>query len=943
MNINPDAASQFDVPPIPRPEEMPDTHRMELNYWVDPVNSEAEVLKITLSRYLFISLVAFLLTFIGYLFGDAIISSEGFFGLLLIGPVIGWWARKFDPNIAKKQIASTKVFWLLISPFLVSFVLVLIYYLGERSGGWLLLFGAVGLFLLSRHFLSHIARVMSVHPANSNSSTPGDEQIPPPPVGSFISPLLWLIAIFGSTLLPFKYAMIAVFGAAIGVASEFQDAKKKNGYPDWPSFLLCLLRAVYVWIAFGRDQTAKHPGVFAPPRGMTWRIVATMLITAIISIGLLPSASYFPVVYKILPNQWLADAYIDLHQDNYRFLGINSVSFTLLAEKASGFTLDVAKLKRPPPEHVLESEQEAYQAEFNAWKQGEIERFLRETPFGIVWLFIDLGITKHSVLLLAALLSIVLCFLMPIAIVVTTFALSLVESYPTSLLLAEEFLTPPGLTPEIWRKYVWRMLNSNDALERRHLLLGEHHPSRIPILLDQSILNGHAYISGDTGSGKTSLGIMPLLTQLLLKTNRQFDPTKRLDASFVIIDLKGDPALFHTAKQLAEAQGLPFRWFTSESGRSSYAFNPLNQRAFNELSEIAMTELQMAALSLEHGEGYGKSYFSRRARNWLYRAMSGETFQQKGKSKVGQRPKSFVELNKLAMNFMRNENIEAKEKEHTFEILSLTSTLAAFPQLNPTNPDVMANAIDMADVIATPQVVYFWLPASISSASVREIGKLALYSLLAAAYQRSVSEEPMMNTYCFIDEFQRIIAENFKLILQQARSMRIPMILSNQTPTDLRDGSTDYFPTIQGNTRFWQSFAAGDLFHQDMLIKSSGETLRNMYSLGSSPFNTSKNGETPNAMTMTTMEIIRPLLSKNHILEMTDDDWANVVHIKRGAGYSRYLGYPLLNRSTYSMSVEEYQQRSRMPWPENNGHTVVMDKAAAQAERNEEPNASESA
>ena len=43
----------------------------------------------------------------------------------------------------------------------------------------------------------------------------------------------------------------------------------------------------------------------------------------------------------------------------------------------------------------------------------------------------------------------------------------------------------------------------------------------------------------------------------------------------VIIDLKGDMTLFHATKNAAKLHGLEFKWFTTEVGCSSYAFNPL--------------------------------------------------------------------------------------------------------------------------------------------------------------------------------------------------------------------------------------------------------------------------------------------------------------------------------------------------------------------------------
>ncbi|MBU0717858.1 MAG: DUF87 domain-containing protein, partial [Planctomycetes bacterium] len=74
----------------------------------------------------------------------------------------------------------------------------------------------------------------------------------------------------------------------------------------------------------------------------------------------------------------------------------------------------------------------------------------------------------------------------------------------------------------------------DDLSERNHLLAGFNPENDYPILLSRGILREHAHIIGDTGSGKTALGITPLVAQLI----------GRPHTSVVIIDLKGDMALF---------------------------------------------------------------------------------------------------------------------------------------------------------------------------------------------------------------------------------------------------------------------------------------------------------------------------------------------------------------------------------------------------------------
>ncbi len=601
MNINPDAASQSDVPPIPRPEDMPDSSGMALNYLVDPIKGDSEVTKLTFNRYFNIALVGFIFAFIGHLFGDFLATQEGLVLMLTIGPLLSWIVNKTKLG---QTLSARLLFWLTVLPLLTGLLLIVIYYLGTQSSPWFTLSAAIGLTILAYFAIEHFLLILSTHPEDtpnfSDVSVPILVCFPTAIFLTFVVTLSWIDSISA------RYLVMLMILAAVALVKWFKNSIMLSDWSeDWHEFMKSIIRAAYVWIDFGRAQNIHHPGVFNPPKSVLWRVTTTGLATIILSIGLLPSNSYFPVVYKFGPSAWFDEAYIDLHR-NEQPLNWKNWSLTLLTEKSFGFELDTTTLKKPPREDASPAEFKIFQDELNSWQKKEATRFMREVPFGVVWLFIDLAFAKHSsLLLLAALLSLVLCFLMPIATVLIALLGSPIVLAQEGFVLASDHLKQPKLSPKIWNLYVNRMLHSSDALERQHLFLGEHHPSGVPILLDQSILNGHAYISGDTGSGKTSLGIIPLLTQLLQKTNRQFDPAKRLDASFVIIDLKGDPALFHTARQLAEAQGLPFRWFTSESGRSSYAFNPLDQRAFNELSEIAMTELQMAALSLEHGEGYG--------------------------------------------------------------------------------------------------------------------------------------------------------------------------------------------------------------------------------------------------------------------------------------------------------------------------------------------------
>jgi hypothetical protein len=116
---------------------------------------------------------------------------------------------------------------------------------------------------------------------------------------------------------------------------------------------------------------------------------------------------------------------------------------------------------------------------------------------------------------------------------------------------------------------------------------------------------------GDTGSGKTSLGLVPLITQLM-----RFG-----DCSVVVVDLKADDqylmetlrreaaSLDERLKTAEEPSSYPFRWFSTVLGRGSFGFNPLTQPVMSQLDPDQRTDILTAALGLQYGNDYGRKYF----------------------------------------------------------------------------------------------------------------------------------------------------------------------------------------------------------------------------------------------------------------------------------------------------------------------------------------------
>lgn len=457
-----------------------------------------------------------------------------------------------------------------------------------------------------------------------------------------------------------------------------------------------------------------------------------------------------------------------------------------------------------------------------------------------------------------------------------------------------------------------RLRNSADPLEQRHLWLGVSKEGGHPVLLDREALEQHAHIMGGSKSGKTSLGLAPLLHQLV-------GP----DCSVVVLDLKGDQSLFEEARAQASRTDCTFKWFTSESGESTFVFNPLTQRHMASLTAVERADIYTRALGLDHGEGYGRIHFSRANRAPLLKLLQLEpevdSFEQLARG-LRQRKDELFSTRRGA--------------EHADDLYAVVDNLALVDAMNVTSPrpgsdaveqplteerrrKLMEHAIDMGDALEEPSVYYFKLPGALHTASDREIGKFALNALLTAAYKKKEKKLPV---YLVIDEFQMLVSEDISVVLEQARSMGIYVILSNQSPSQLRKVGTDVLASIEANTGFQQIFSIHDSEYRKVLGALSGETI---YVFTSRSYRSDDNGL---AETETYRQDIGPEMRTNDFMRMSARSEECWVHIKHNYGYSQFDGKPFLIYPDHHIDQAEYQKRldyGRWPLEEEHPGTLT--------------------
>lgn len=469
---------------------------------------------------------------------------------------------------------------------------------------------------------------------------------------------------------------------------------------------------------------------------------------------------------------------------------------------------------------------------------------------------------------------------------------------------AEDAPTPPTA----WDAYVERIQTSANPMERAQLLVGFHASEDYPIYLPISALEGHAHILGASRSGKTSRGVDPLVTQLI----RRGRDTESERAPVVIIDMKGDPALFQGARHEARRAGRTFRYFTNVAGRATFLFNPLGDLQARRITLSQVCQVLLNALNLEHGWGYGPGYFSALGRDWLTKMLARPN-----------PPQTFEALAELAAD--RNVTTTDEERE-AFEVISTVRGLARLPALNldaahPPEPAVSAAAIHMPTALEENHVLYFWLDPALEEATARQVAGLALYALYTACKERADMGRKK-RTYLVIDEFQSVAGRNFSQVIQKAGGAGLSLILCNQEREALRiDARTDLFKILEESTNYRQFFTARSPELRLYLQELSGESIYLQQSWSEQRVSSQTTGKkgtsttTTSRTTHTKAEQMGPRFQPNDLIELGADEEIAFVLMPAPRDFSLFAGYLQAARCPFHISATEFARRETLAWP----------------------------
>lgn len=310
---------------------------------------------------------------------------------------------------------------------------------------------------------------------------------------------------------------------------------------------------------------------------------------------------------------------------------------------------------------------------------------------------------------------------------------------------------------------------------------------RLRTQLPLSALKKHCYISGKSGSGKSSL-------MLLMFYHLQRMSTKKQQHALVLIDPHGDLAQEIVSLKLNKDNQERLLYIDP---CLSKGYTPvLNPFELKDTSDEAI-ELAAQMLVAVFEELLGEAGLSMYMSAVLFPCIT-TLLKKKGASLVDlqifMNDNQNEELVNFALKYNNNPNHIRFFKTAFYDKLYEKTKLAIYTRINSLlNTQLFYNAvvgkstIDLEDAIDKGKVVVVnaskgRLGLQASSA----FGRFVIAQLQSIAIRRASKEKKARKPcFCFIDECQNFLTNSISIILTEARKYGLHLILANQTTSDL--------------------------------------------------------------------------------------------------------------------------------------------------------------
>ncbi|MDX2116837.1 MAG: hypothetical protein SFY96_01500 [Planctomycetota bacterium] len=433
-------------------------------------------------------------------------------------------------------------------------------------------------------------------------------------------------------------------------------------------------------------------------------------------------------------------------------------------------------------------------------------------------------------------------------------------------------------------------------------------PLPMPVLASPSIADGHVYISGKTGSFKTSAAIAKFVADSIVgvptpcvsahgQVVRGIDglplEDRRPEGPSLILDLKGDLFLKNFTRELCERQGRPFQCLAIEPGAASAHFNPIPY-LLDDTEDAVRADSLLVGNGLFHFAGYGASYFFSMNRALTLKALAGQTVTLRDYQSIVER---------LVQEF------DPRLHQGAMEVVAAFQAMASYSLLRP--PTDGQPEIRWEEVIAQDGVVYAWLPMSVMACLPRDVMRLMLFTFFSAVRKHNLlNPRSRRKASVFLDEAQVLAGMSCKVLFQQARSSGIRLYLASQNLEDLNSRDDPYLArTIETNTRLRIHFSAATELDRDRAMKLSGEKLTYLISESYSV----TNGNYSRSVTLNPR--VSTNLNANDMLWLNNSPGLALVELAPDMPTTKLGGKPTLMYMTHVVSGEEYDRLSSIPLP----------------------------
>lgn len=474
--------------------------------------------------------------------------------------------------------------------------------------------------------------------------------------------------------------------------------------------------------------------------------------------------------------------------------------------------------------------------------------------------------------------------------------------------LASEFQSWEGVVEAVRNSPHAVRINNEVIREREHLFLGMIERSGQPLLLNEVYLQRPAVVVGRTGSGKTKLIAEPLLVQAI----------RRRKSHIVCIDLKGDKAFMLGLAIEAARSKANFKWLTVEPGKSSYLWNPFTDPGARLLTREQFGQIILRALSLVTGQEHGAGYFGAMQEERTRRTFEQHTLH------------SFRQFYRIVRN-QRAGDIGMSERDfsNAGHLIANLARIASVGVLNATAEDnipapALRASISLLDVLSQPGVTYINLPSQVEPTTSLFVAKLWVHLLAAVAKVHEVQRVPVL---VWNDEFQEMVAPDLATPIRQARESDVTFWMGFQDLAALETVHGDFTSAVLGNTPLKIFCSAEDEGGRSYIKQTSGETLRSLEGVTITSTQTAE-GWSQGTGRQYREEAV-PRIDDEAINRVNRDPKAFIAFATESKGFTQFR-FPVIARTTFHISPEEFERRRAMPWPRGNHFTVVVE-----ANRNE--------